>query len=156
MPTVKIAKAGRTFQSAVSVKVVESAGAVRASLEALGWEFERRKSNKIYSKFAVVIMMPKAAHVFQFVVKKGPDITIETWAADVAAGAMLTFLRIPDIKGDDEPEVKRFLEHYAKAVGKDPWRFAFGERSKAGYLLPEFGRAKKAWASFGFDTGRRR
>ena len=150
MPALRIPQERRRFDSAVSVPVVPSAGAIRACLEELGWKFERRKTSRIYSKFAVIIMMPKAAHVFQFVVKEGPPVTIETWAADVAAGAVLTFLRIDDIRPEDEPEIKRFLEAYRTAVGKDPWQFTRGERSRAGYLLPEFRKARKAWAAMGF------
>ena len=154
MPAVKIRQQRERFESAVAVPVVESAAAIRASLEDLGWTFERRKSSRIYSKFTVVLMLPKAAHVFQFVVKGGPDFTIETWSTDVAAGARLTFLRIEDLEASDTPKAAAFLETYRRAVGKDPWRFSAGERGRAGYLLPEFGRAKKAWASMGFDTKR--
>jgi hypothetical protein len=156
MPKVAIRQQTRKWESVVSVPVVQSAGAVRASLEELGWAFERRKTSRIYSKFQVIMMLPKAAHVFQFVLKEPEGVTIETWAADVAAGAVLTFLRIEGIREDHEPEIRMFLEQYRKAAGKDPWKFPFGERSRAGYLLPEFGRAKRAWAAMGFDTARKK
>lgn len=155
MPAVRIAQERRRWESAVSVPVLQSAGAVRASLEELGWKFERRKTTRIYSKFQIIMMLPKGAHVFQFVLQDIEGVTIETWAADVAAGAVLTFLRIEGIREDQEPDVKKFLAAYRKAVGKDPWKFPFGERSRAGYLLPEFGRAKRAWALMGFDTKRK-
>jgi hypothetical protein len=155
MPAFRIAQQARRWESAVSVPVLDSAGAIRAALEELGWKFERRKTSRIYSKFTVVIMTPKAAHVFQFIVSEGRSFTIETWAADVSAGAMLTFLRIDDLRPDDEAKAREFLALYRKAVGKDPWRFGAAERSRAGYLLPEFRRAKKAWGEMGFPTRRR-
>ena len=156
MPAVRIPQARMRFQSAVSVAVVPSAAAVRASLEELGWTFERRKTNRIYSKFTFVIMLPKAAHVFQFVVQGTPSFTIETWSEDISAGSLMTFLRIDDIAPADKPAAAQFLEMYRKALEKDPWHFTAGERSRRGYLLPEFRRAKKEWAAMGFDTKRRK
>ena len=52
--------------------------------------------------------------------------------------------------------MRTFLETYRKATARDPWKFPFGERSRAGYLLPEFGRAKRAWTAMGFDTARKK
>ncbi len=156
MPSVRIAAARRVWQSAVSVPVVSSAATIRAALEEMGWTFERRKSTKMYSKFTIILVVPKGAHVFQFVVTKGPPVTIETWGATVSAGAELTFLRVEGFGPEHAADVRRFLELYRKGVGKDPWRFTMGERSRAGYLLPEFGRARKAWASQGFDIKAKR
>jgi hypothetical protein len=156
MPAVRIAQERRSWQSAVSVPVLESAGAIRAALEELGWPFERRKATKLFSKLALVIMMPKGAYVFQFIVKADPEATIETWQTDVSAGSTMTFLKMEGFRAKDEPLLRQFLERYRTAVGKDPWHFTLGERGRSGYLLPEFSRAKKAWAAFGFDTKAKR
>jgi hypothetical protein len=156
MPAVRIAQARRSWESAVSVPVLESAGAIRAALEELGWAFERRKATKLFSKFALVIMMPKGAYVFQFIVQADPEVTIETWQTDVSAGSNMTFLKLDGFSTKDEPLLRHFLELYRRAVGKDPWRFTHGERGRAGYLLPEFSRAKKAWSALGFETKAKR
>jgi hypothetical protein len=156
MPSVRIPQSTTAFESVVSVPVVASAAAVRAALESLGWEFERRKSTRLYSKFAFILTLPKAAHVFQFVVSGPPAFTVETWQTDIAAGALMTFLRVEGVRVESEGDLRAFLAAYRTAAGKDPWRFTAGERSRAGYLLPEFARAKKAWAKQGFATGRER
>ena len=156
MPTVKIPQARRSWASPVSLRAVESAGAVRAALEELGWPFERTKTTRFYSKFALVIMLPKGAHVFQFHVKEGLPCLIETWETEVSPGALIAHLKVEGFPAEEEGELKRFLSLYVKAVGREPWRFTRRERGRAGYLLPEFSRARKAWGALGFDVRPRR
>jgi hypothetical protein len=152
VPSVKFSKQRPSWQSPVSVDVLESAGAVRAALEELGWAFERRKSVRLYSKFAVAVMMPKGAYVFQFLVAGEPSTTIETWETELSPGARIAHLKVEGETAGAPGTLKGFLDLYRTAAGKDPWRFSAGERSRAGFLLPEFSRAKKAWAAAGFDV----
>lgn len=148
----KIPKQRSSWQSPVSVGVLESAGAVRAALEDLGWPYERRKSVRLYSKFAVAVMLPKGAYVFQFKVTGKPDTTVETWETEMSPGARIAHLKVEGETASDPAQLRAFLDLYRRAAGKDPWRFSAGERSRAGFLLPEFSRAKKAWAAAGFDV----
>jgi hypothetical protein len=125
---------------------------VRASLEQLGWSFERKKSTRLYSRFAFIIMLPKGAYVFQFDVKKPFPLLIETWETEASPGALIAHLKVEGFTADHEDEVRRMLALYRQAVGRAPWHFTRAQRSRAGYLLPEFSRAKKAWAALGFDV----
>jgi hypothetical protein len=144
------------WESPVSVDVLDSAGAVRAALEEMGVEFERKKSTRLYSKFSVVMMVPKGAYVFQFSLKGDTKIIVETWQTAPSSSSDMTWLRVENFRMDEEEFVRRFLTLYRKAAGKDPWAFTFAERARAGAMLPEWRRARKAWASFGFDTARAR
>lgn len=141
------------WESPVNVEIVESAGAVRAALEELGVEFERKKSTRLYSKFAIAMMVPRGAYVFQFKLKGETKAVVETWQTQQSMSTEITWLRVEDFRMDEEEFVRKFLVNYRKAVGKDPWSFSFRERSRAGALLPEFRQARRAWASFGFETG---
>ena len=152
MPALRLPQAQQAWESPVSVRAVDSAGAVRAALEELGWPFERSKSTKLYSKFAFAIMLPRGAYVFRFRLKPPSTLLIETWETEPSPGSRMTHLRVEGFALGERQDVRRFLELYRRATGKDPWAFTFGERSRAGYLLPEFGRARRAWAGFGFDT----
>ena len=148
----RIPPARLSWESPVSVPILESAGAIRAALEELGWPFERRKSTRLYSKFAYVLMVPKGAYVFQFKLKEISEAVIETWETDISSSGRVSRLKVDGYLLEETDKIRKFLECYRKAVGREPWHFTFRERSQAGYLLPEFGRAKRAWASFGFDT----
>jgi len=143
------------WQSPVAGGVIESAAAARAALDDLGISFEKKRGTKLYSKFAFVITIPKGSYVFQFHAKTDPPIMIETWETEISPGARMSHLRVEGFTQDQRDQVRAFLERYRKAVGRDPWAFTLGERSRAGYLLPEFGRAKRAWTDFGFDTKRK-
>ena len=136
----------------MAVPVRESAAAVRAALEELGWPFDRSKSTRLYSKFAVVLMVPKGAYVFQFRLKDGSSAVIETWETEISSTGRMTRLRVEGFTLAEKDRIRSFLERYAQAAGREPWGFTFRERSQAGYLRPEFRQAKRAWASFGFDT----
>ena len=151
-PSVKIPATSLRWESPVNVEIVESAAAARAALEEMGLEFERKRTTRLYTKFAIVIMLPRGAYVFQFKVKGEPPLMIETWATEPSFSSRMTWLSVEGFRAADQEKVRQFLELYRRGVAKDPWRFSFGERSRAGYALPEFRQAKKAWASFGFDT----
>ena len=156
MPSVRMPQAKQSWESAVCISAVESAGAIRAALEELAWPFERSKTTRFYSKFTMVIMLPKGSYVFQFKVKDGLPSLIETWETEGSPGAVIAHLKVEGFTKDQEPELKRFLELYMKAAGCEPWRFTRKTRGRAGYLLPEFTRAPKAWAALGFDVKRKR
>lgn len=153
MPTVKMPAALLRWESPVNVGVLDSAGAVRTALEELGMPFERKKSTRLYSKFSIVMMVPQGAYVFQFRLKGETKMLVDTWQTQQSTSTDITWLRVEDYRADEEEFVRKFLDLYRKAVGKDPWRFSFRERSRAGALLPEFRRARKAWEAFGFETG---
>jgi hypothetical protein len=143
------------WQSVVAVGVVESAAVVRAALDELAIPFEKKKSTKLYTKFSFIISIPKGSYVFQFALKTEPPILIETWETELSPGARMAHLRIEGFTEAQREQIRGFLQLYRKGAGRDPWAFTFGERSRAGYLLPEFGRARQAWAEFGFETGRK-
>lgn len=140
------------WDSPVNVEILESAGAVRAALEEMGVEFERKKSTRLYSKFTIAMMVPRGAYVFQFRVKGETKMVVETWQTQQSSSTEMTWLRVEDFRHDEEDFVRRFLKLYRKAAAKDPWSFSFRERSRAGALLPEYRQARRAWASMGFDT----
>ena len=153
MPTVRMPAALLRWESPVNVEILDSAGAVRAALEELGAPFERKKSTRLYSKFSIAMMVPRGAYVFQFTLKGETKVVIETWQTQQSSSTEITWLRVEDFRADEEDFVRRFLHLYRSAVGKDPWFFSFRDRSRAGAILPEFRRARKAWESFGFETG---
>lgn len=152
MPALRVPAARTKWDSPVSVGVLESAAAVRAALEELGWPFERKKSTRLYSKFTIALMIPRAAYVFQFRLTDGSSIVIDTWEAELSSSAQMTWISIEGFTEQDIPRLRQFLEAYRAAAGQEPWEFAFGSRVRAGVALPEFRRARRAWAAFGFDT----
>lgn len=153
MPTVRIPAALLRWESPVSVDILDSAGACRVALEQMDASFVRKKSTRLYSKFNIVMMVPRGAYVFQFTLQGDTKMIIETWQTQQSTSAEITWLRIEDFRAPEEEFVRKFLRLYREAAGKDPWAFTFRERSRAGAILPEFRRARKAWESFGFETG---
>jgi len=68
---VRIEARKSTWETPMANKVTHVAIALRESMEELGWTFERERSERIYSRFAIVMPMPKVAYVFRFVVTPG-------------------------------------------------------------------------------------
>jgi len=47
---------------------------------------------------------------------------------------------------------QRLLEHWVARVPRCPWHWTFSERSKVGYMLPVWRKARKKFRELGFDV----
>jgi hypothetical protein len=150
---VQIEAQRRTWETPLSNHVTHVAVAMRESMEALGWEFERERTERIYTRFAVILPLPKVAYVFRFRVHRPlDDIRFDTWEMRMTHRGDISFLSIDNYTYEDLPALRRFLVELVGRLPRRPWDFPLGQRAEAGLAIPEWGRAKKQWRAMGFDV----
>ncbi len=105
----------------------------------------------------LAIVMPIERHVrtFGVVIDSGPleGAAMQAWSHVAGSAGALTMTEwvLPEIDKEVWP---RFIRAWAARLDRAPWRWTFGERSRIGYLLPEFRRSRRAFRAWGCDVGK--
>lgn len=144
------------WSSPICFQAKEFAIIVRESLENLKYVFVRDSTTKSYSRFVVLIPMMGGTHVYQYNVEYPSQFLIQIY--DTYPGTksgVMPFIEISPVDERNRGDVRRLLEDVVSSTPRPPWEFTKGQRVLVGYYLPEYGRARKAWATFGFDTSKR-
>ena len=144
------------WETPMSNKVTHVAVALRESMEELGWQFERERSERIYSRFSIILPMPKVAYVFRFRVNDPlDDVVFDIWEMRMTHRGDISFLSIDDYKYQDLGRLQRLLRELVDRSPRRPWDFPLGQRFEAGLWIPEWGESRKMWQRMHFDVGER-
>ena len=144
------------WSSPVSYSAQDFAKIIRESLEDLKFIFLRDNTAKSYSRFVVMIPMMSGAHVFRYTVEYPSKFVIHLYDTYPGTKAgLMPFIEIGEVDESNQRDIQRLLKKVASKVDRPPWEFTASQRVMVGFLLPEFGQARKAWAKFGFDTSKK-
>lgn len=142
--------------SPVSYQAMDFARIIRESLEELNYVFIRDLTSKSYSRFVVIMPMMGGTTVYRYTVEYPSRFVIQCYDTYPGTRAgLIPFVEIHRVDARNRADITLLLQDVAGRVSRPPWEFTRGQRLMAGYLLPEFGQARKAWAEFGFDTSKR-
>ena len=140
----------------MSNSVTDVAVALRESMEALGWEFERERGERMYSRFSIILPQAKVAYIFRFRVREPlDDVTFDAWEYRFTHKGDITFLAVDNYRYEDLDHVHQLLEELVERLPRRPWDFPLGQRMEAGLALPEWGNARRMWQQMRFDVGER-
>ncbi len=144
------------WQSPISYEAKEFAKIIRESLEKLGYVFIRDNATKAYSRFVIMLPMMGGAHVFKYVVEYPARFDIELYDTYPSTKpGLIPMMEISNIDNNNMDVVKKLLDEAVSKVERPPWEFTKGQRLMVGFLLPEFGAARKAWKQLGYDTSKK-
>jgi hypothetical protein len=144
----------RTWESPMANAVTDVAVALRESMEALGWEFTRERSERIYSRLTVVVPLARVAYVFRFrVTDPLDDVRFDTWEFRFSHKGDITYLSVDGYRFEDLDLVHQLLSELVERLPRRPWDFPLGQRMEAGLAIPEWGNARRLWQEMRFDVG---
>jgi hypothetical protein len=153
---VRIEAERSTWETPMSNAVTDLAIALRESMEGLGWEFARERSERIFSRFAIIMPMPKIAYVFRFCVSEPlHDVKVDAWEMRLTHRGDITYLAVQDFRYEDLPHVRALLRELVSRLPRRPWDFPLGQRLEAGLVIPEWSQSRRQWQAMGFDVGER-
>lgn len=145
-----------SWETPMSNALTDVAVALRESMEALGWSFERERSERIYSQFAIIMPMPRLAYVFRFrVTDPLPDVCFDAWEMRLTHRGDISYLAVKDHHHPELPLVQGLLRELVARLPRRPWDFPLGQRLEAGLVIPEWSTSRKRWGEMGFDTSER-
>jgi hypothetical protein len=123
---------------------------LREVLEQCEFKFTRTQSDKLYHQTLVLFPLPKSAYVFRFQIRKPIKLFIDLYDTKPSHAGIIPYM---EIHGLNEKRLKALfpvLETLIQRLPRPPWQFTIQQRLQHGLLIPEWGRAKKAWRRLGF------
>ena len=137
------------WKSAVSYNARSMTKATREVLDQLDVVYTRDSTYTAYSRFMVVMPLPeKLAYTFIFKIHHPNEFSIQYYDAKPSHSGYLTFMEIKNYQQEDVSLIKEILKRLVAYFERPPWKFTRGQRLMHGYFIPEFRKAKKAWALF--------
>jgi hypothetical protein len=137
------------WKSPISYSANALAPVLAEGLDELGYKYERDKSDKHYSKFMIIMPMPKFAYVYRFIVKEPSCFTIDAYDTQPKHAGVMPYIEITGITEGNAGDVKTVLAKLIEKLPRKPWKFTTGQRLMYGYLSLDFSKAKKQWKRIG-------
>ena len=153
MSSMRIEAQLKTWETPMANNVTHVAVAMREAMETMGWEFLREKSEKMYTRFSVILPFPRVAYVFRFrVTHPLDDVKFDTWEMRMTHRGDISFLSIDNYTHEDTRVIRQLLVELVDRLPRRPWDFPLGQRMEAGLAIPEWNKSKEMWKQMGFDV----
>ena len=150
----RLADSERTYdwRSPVSFTADVMTKVVREALDEGGYKYTRDSGERPYSKFAIIIPLPKFAYVYKYVVEEPIEVVIGVYDTKPTHSGVITYFEIADISEEGADQVKELLRAICAKLPRPPWRFTFGQKLQYALVATEYHEAKRAWKAMGFRT----
>ena len=149
---------GGHWKSPISIPALDMVEAIRRSMEALEVQFKRKSRSKMYSAMYIIAPLPKTAYVYRFVAK-GPDASddeedfiIDVYDMMLTHAGNIGMMEVDNLTKKNKQTVRKVLLGAVETLPRLPWDFPLSIKWRHGLLIPEYGRAKRAWRDLGFDV----
>jgi hypothetical protein len=123
---------------------------LREALDEAGFTYRRTQSDKLYHQTMVLFPLPKTAYVFRFQVKRPIEIFIDFYDTKPSHAGIIPYMEMHGLSSKKLELLRPVLDRMIKKLVRPPWQFTISQRLQHGLLIPEWGRAKKAWRQLGF------
>lgn len=158
MPAMFVAKNKRRGVLEISTCVNPGAQirALRELAQEAGWEIERIEGSRLVDRFAIIMPLTSSARTLGLVLKSGPmqGLHMTTWShVEGSSGAIHKVeWRVP--RQIAPQDFHYLVRHWTAHLPRAPFNWTFSERSRLGYLLPTYRRAKRTFTTLGVPTGK--
>ncbi len=137
----------------VCVGSVDAVRAFRLAAEAAGWRVVRHEGKRPVHRMAIIIPLQQSARTFGILIDDGPleGAAMQAWSHTPGSAGEITTTEwvLPDVI--DYGMWPSFIRAWARELPRMPNRWTFGERSRIGYFLPEYGRSRRRLKAWGLD-----
>ncbi len=143
LPKDKVWKTVHAYQSKDMTRIL------RESLDELGYEYVRDRTERHYTRFAVVIPMPQFAYVFRFVVLEPEKFVVDVYDTKPNHSGTLHHIEVTGYTKKTSKSVRKLLKTAVKRMDRKPYAITWLDRFTYGFIAPEFMSAKKRWNEMG-------
>ena len=138
-----------TWRAAVCYDSPSISRKTREALDTLGWTYDRDRSERHFSKLMVVIAIPQASYVFQFLVRDPGKFVINVYDEKPTHSGLVHYIEVKGITKKNAKHVRRFLQTFSDSLPRKPYRIFWVERLKLGFIRFEHITAKREWSRWG-------
>ena len=138
----------------VSVSPVQCVKSFRKLVEQAGWEIERHEGARLVDRFAIIFPMAQSTRTIGIKILNGPlrGLELACWSETRGSHGAINIASFLLPGGPELPITKSLIDNWVADLPRCPWRWTFSERSKIGFLLPVWRKARKNFTRLGFNT----
>ena len=143
------------FESAISVTPRDAVRATRLLSKRRGWRVASIESTRVVDRFVIIAPLTSGVPTIGLEIET-PDGRIEmhAWTASPTSAGSLHHVEWKSSERGVSDLVKDIIIEWTLLCPRAPWKWTFGERSRVGYLLSEFRKAKRTFRDLGFEVKR--
>jgi hypothetical protein len=144
----------RLLEIPVNVEPIQAIRAMRLIVEENNWETTRIEDTKMVHRWAIIMPITSRARVIGFKIDSNEmnNFTIRSWSQTPGSAGKITYVSF-EIPQNIEGEIwKVILDKWVKLLPRCPWKWTFLERSKIGYMTPEFKKSSNLFKKEGINT----
>ena len=149
-PTVSYAT---VYEIPVSVGSVDAVRSFRIIAEMAGWTVTRHEGKRPVHRMAIIMPLQQSVRTFGIVIDNGPleGAAMQAWSHTPGSAGEITTTEWVLPESINESIWNDFICAWSADLPRIPNRWTFWERSRIGYMLPEYGRSKRRLASWGLN-----
>jgi hypothetical protein len=149
-PVVEVPK-GKQWISPVCFDARSFSQIFRQALDEAEFTYTRTQSDKLYHQTLVLFPLPKSAYVFRFQIRHPIKIFVDFYDTKPSHAGIIPYMEIHGLTQKKTTILKELLDGVIEKLPRPPWQFTITQRLQHGLMIPEWGKAKKAWRSLGFQ-----
>ncbi|HJN54914.1 MAG TPA: hypothetical protein QF646_00835 [Candidatus Poseidoniales archaeon] len=143
------------FESAVCVAPRDAVRAARLLSKRRGWGWTSIESTRVVDRFVIIAPLTSGVPTIGLEIDTpSGHIEMHAWTASPTSAGSLHHIEWKSTSRGMTDLIKDIVIEWALLCPRAPWRWSFGERSRVGYLLSEFRKAKRAFKNLGFEVKR--
>ena len=138
-----------TWRAAVCYDSPSISKKTREALDELGWTYDRDRSERHFSKLMVVIALPQASYVFQYLVREPAKFVVNVYDEKPTHSGVVHYIEVKGITRGNARYVREFLQLFASSLPRKPYQFFWVERVRLGLIRSEHMRSKREGTRWG-------
>jgi len=143
----------RLLELPVSVEPIQAIRSMRLIVESNNWDTTRIEDTKMVHRWAIIMPITSQARVIGLRINSEniEGLTIRSWSQIPGSAGVITYVSF-EIPQNIEGKIwKEILQKWICELPRCPWKWTFLERSKLGYMIPEFRKSVNLFKKEGID-----
>ncbi len=141
------------FESAICVTPRDAVRAARLLSKRRGWRWTSIESTRVVDRFVIIAPLTSGVPTIGLDIETpGGQVEMHAWTASPTSAGSLHHIEWKSAEPGMSNLIKDIVIEWALLCPRAPWKWTFGERSRVGYLLSEFRKAKRAFRDLGFEV----
>lgn len=143
----------RILEIPISVEPIQAIRSMRMIVESNNWETTRIEDTKMVHRWAIIMPITSQARVIGFRINSGNmnGFTIRSWSQTPGSAGAITYVSFEVPENIEGKKWKEVLQKWIDELPRYPWKWTFLERSKLGYMMPEFRKSIKLFKKEGIE-----
>ena len=144
----------RLLEIPVSVEPIQAIRSMRLIVELNNWDTTRIEDTKMVHRWAIIMPITNQARVIGLRINSEnmEGLTIRSWSQTPGSAGVITYVSFEIPQNIEGEKWEMILQKWIYGLPRCPWKWTFFEKSKLGYMIPEFRKSLNLFRKEGIDV----